>query len=155
MKKNILTEIERVREIMGLQNITEQNNAQIGKLEAEKERDKLNRQYQDALVKLESSDSTTNKEKQRIYETLFNQFATYLGMPSGLRIERIAPIKAQISEQTLVSVLTTDEVRELAGYAPLEQNQKANFSSEDRLWLELSISGYNDEEIELIKSFNR
>ena len=29
--QNILSEVARVREIMGLQNITEQNNAQIGK----------------------------------------------------------------------------------------------------------------------------
>ena len=56
-----------------------------------------------------------------MYEKLFNDFVVLLGMPSGLKIEKIAPIKMQISESTLVSVLTTDEIRELAGYKPLEK----------------------------------
>ena len=91
--------------------------------------------------------------KQRIYEELFNTFANILGLPTGLKIERIAPIKSELSEQTLISVLTTDEIRELAGYAPLEKAQEQNFSSEDNLaelWLALGNTGYNDEDLELV-----
>jgi len=78
-------------------------------------------------------------------------------MPSGLRIEKIAPIKVQISESTLVSVLTTDEIRELAGYKPLEKplqkEVKQVFSDEDTeelFWAQLESIGYNDEDLELI-----
>ena len=92
--------------------------------------------------------------QQRIYEELFNTFATILGLPTGLKIERIAPIKSELSEQTLVAVLTTDEIRELAGYAPLEKEQQQNFSSEDRLYLELSLIGYNDDEIEIVEEYS-
>jgi DNA-binding MarR family transcriptional regulator len=77
-----------------------------------------------------------------------------LGMPSGLKIEKIAPIKVQISESTLVSVLTTDEIRELAGFKPLEKplevKTESRFSEEDLFWTELSKIGYHDDELEVI-----
>ena len=91
---------------------------------------------------------------QIMYEKLFNDFVVLLGMPSGLKIEKIAPIKMQISESTLVSVLTTDEIRELAGYKPLEKPLEKKteqvFSNEDRIYIELSNKGYYDDEVELI-----
>jgi DNA-binding MarR family transcriptional regulator len=76
-------------------------------------------------------------------------------MPSGLKIEKIAPIKVQISESTLVSVLTTDEIRELAGYKPLEKplekkTEQAFSEDEELFWTELSKLGYHDDELEVI-----
>jgi hypothetical protein len=92
---------------------------------------------------------------QRMYEKLFNDFVVLLGMPSGLKIEKIAPIKVQISESTLVSVLTTDEIRELAGYKPLEKplqkkTEQAFSEDEELFWTELSKLGYHDDELEVI-----
>jgi len=87
---------------------------------------------------------------QRIYEQLFNKFAVYLGLPTGLKIERIAPIKAELSEQTLVSVLTRDEIRALAGYKPLEVKESFSFSENEDIWVGLSTMGYADEELEVV-----
>lgn len=105
-------------------------------------------------VAIEAMNSSYIEPAQRMYEKLFNDFALLLGMPSGLRIEKIAPIPVQISESTLVSVLTTDEIRELAGYKPLEKplqkEVKQVFSDEDRIWIELANTGYLDSEVELI-----
>ena len=105
-------------------------------------------------VAIEAMNSSYIEPAQRIYEKLFNDFAILLGMPSGLKIEKIAPIKVQISESTLVSVLTTDEIRELAGFKPLEKPlQKATeqvFSEDDLFWTELSKIGYHDDELEVI-----
>jgi len=105
-------------------------------------------------VAIEAMNSSYIEPAQRMYEKLFNDFAVLLGMPSGLKIEKIAPIPVQISESTLVSVLTTDEIRELAGYKPLEKPLEKKteqvFSDEDRIYIELSNKGYYDDELELI-----
>ena len=105
-------------------------------------------------VAIEAMNSSYIEPNQIMYEKLFNDFVVLLGMPSGLRIEKIAPIKVQISESTLVSVLTTDEIRELAGYKPLEKALEKKteqvFSNEDRIYIELSNKGYYDDEVELI-----
>jgi len=104
-------------------------------------------------VAIEALNLSYVEPQQRIYEQLFNNFATYLGLPTALFIEKIAPIKVQLSESTLTAVLTTDELRELAGYKPLEKEQQANFSSEDRVWLELNSLGYEDDELEVVDEF--
>ena len=106
-------------------------------------------------VAIEAMNSSYIEPNQRLYEKLFNDFAVLLGMPSGLKIEKIAPLKVQISETTLVSVLTTDEIRELAGFKPLDKPlQKATeqvFSEdEDLFWTELYKLGYHDDELEVI-----
>ena len=105
-------------------------------------------------VAIEAMNSSYIEPNQIMYEKLFNDFVVLLGMPSGLKIEKIAPIKMQISESTLVSVLTTDEIRELAGYKPLEKPLEKKteqvFSNEDRIYIELSNKGYYDDELELI-----
>jgi len=105
-------------------------------------------------VAIEAMNSSYIEPNQRMYEKLFNDFVVLLGMPSGLKIEKIAPIKVQISESTLVSVLTTDEIRELAGYKPLEKPLEKKteqvFSNEDRIYIELSNKGYYDDEVEIV-----
>jgi len=108
-------------------------------------------------VAIEAMNSSYIEPAQRMYEKLFNDFALLLGMPSGLKIEKIAPIPVQISESTLVSVLTTDEIRELAGYKPLEKPLEKKteqvFSDEDTeelFWSQLESIGYKDEDLEFI-----
>ena len=51
---------------------------------------------------------------------MFNTFATILGLPTGLKIERIASINKGFSELTLTSVMTTAEIREEIGLPVLE-----------------------------------
>ena len=108
-------------------------------------------------VAIEAMNSSYIEPAQRMYEKLFNDFALLLGMPSGLKIEKIAPIPVQISESTLVSVLTTDEIRELAGYKPLEKPLEKKteqvFKEEDTeelFWSQLESIGYKDEDLEFI-----
>lgn len=103
-------------------------------------------------IAIEAMNSSYIEPNQRLYEKLFNDFALLLGMPSGLKIEKIAPLKVQISESTLVAVLTTDEIRELAGYKPLDKPlQKATEQvfSED-LEFNLEEFGYAEDELEVI-----
>jgi DNA-binding MarR family transcriptional regulator len=104
-------------------------------------------------IAIEAMNSSYIEPNQRLYEKLFNDFAVLLGMPSGLKIEKIAPLKVQISESTLVSVLTTDEIRELAGFKPLEKPlQKATEQvfSEEEFKFDLSEFGYAEDELEVI-----
>ena len=104
-------------------------------------------------VAIEAMNSSYIEPNQRLYEKLFNDFAVLLGMPSGLKIEKIAPLKVQISESTLVAVLTTDEIRELAGFKPLEKPlQKATEQvfSEEEFKFDLSEFGYAEDELEVI-----
>jgi DNA-binding MarR family transcriptional regulator len=106
-------------------------------------------------VAIEAMNSSYIEPNQIMYEKLFNDFVVLLGMPSGLKIEKIAPIKIQISESTLVSVLTTDEIRELAGYKPLEKPLEKKteqvFSNEDEEFkFDLSEFGYAEDELEVI-----
>ena len=108
-------------------------------------------------VAIEAMNSSYIEPNQRMYEKLFNDFVVLLGMPSGLKIEKIAPIKVQISESTLVSVLTTDEIRELAGYKPLEkplEKKTEQVFSNDELELAFSKIGYTDDQIEVIEVFD-
>lgn len=109
-------------------------------------------------VAIEAMNSSYIEPNQKLYEKIFNDFVVLLGMPSGLKIEKIAPLKVQISEATLVTVLTTDEIRELAGYKPLDQplvkTTESRFSSDEELfWTELSKLGYHDDELEVIETF--
>jgi DNA-binding Lrp family transcriptional regulator len=105
-------------------------------------------------VAVEAMNSSYIEPAQRLYEKLFNDFVILLGMPSGLKIEKVAPIKVQISESTLVAVLTTDEIRELAGFKPLEKPLEKKteqvFSEDDLFWQELTKYGYRDDELEII-----
>jgi len=71
-------------------------------------------------VAIEAMNSSYIEPNQRMYEKLFNDFVVLLGMPSGLKIEKIAPIKTQLSEAVLTSVMTASEIRDLAGLPPLE-----------------------------------
>jgi DNA-binding Lrp family transcriptional regulator len=105
-------------------------------------------------VAIEAMNSSYIEPNQIMYEKLFNDFVVLLGMPSGLKIEKIAPIKVQISESTLVSVLTTDEIRELAGYKPLEKPLEKKteqvFSEDEEFKFDLSEFGYAEDELEVI-----
>jgi DNA-binding Lrp family transcriptional regulator len=105
-------------------------------------------------VAIEAMNSSYIEPNQIMYEKLFNDFVVLLGMPSGLKIEKIAPIKVQLSESTIVSVLTTDEIRDLAGYKPLEKPLEKKteqvFSEEDDFKFDLSEFGYAEDELEVI-----
>jgi len=105
-------------------------------------------------VAIEAMNSSYIEPNQIMYEKLFNDFVVLLGMPSGLKIEKIAPIKVQLSESTIVSVLTTDEIRELAGYKPLEKPLEKKteqvFSEDEEFKFDLSEFGYAEDELEVI-----
>ena len=60
-----------------------------------------------------------------MYEKLFNDFVVLLGMPSGLKIEKIAPISTPLSETALTAVMTTAEIREMAGLPPLKAEEQS------------------------------
>lgn len=76
-------------------------------------------------VAIEAMNSSYIEPAQRMYEKLFNDFALLLGMPSGLRIEKIAPITTPLSETALTAVMTTAEIREMAGLPPLKAEEQS------------------------------
>ena len=76
-------------------------------------------------VAIEAMNSSYIEPNQRLYEKLFNDFAVLLGMPSGLRIKKVAPISTPLSETALTAVMTTAEIRDMAGLPPLAAEQEA------------------------------
>ena len=76
-------------------------------------------------VAIEAMNSSYIEPNQRLYEKLFNDFVVLLGMPSGLKIEKILPISTPLSETALTAVMTTAEIREMAGLPPLAAEQEA------------------------------
>ena len=58
--------------------------------------------------------------KQEVQEQIFNIFAPVKGK---LKIKQLEPIMPSFSEQTLQSILTKDEMREIIGRKPLEVTQ--------------------------------
>ena len=76
-------------------------------------------------VAIEAMNSSYIEPNQIMYEKLFNDFVVLLGMPSGLKIEKIAPISTPLSENALTAVMTTAEIREMAGLPPLKAEEQS------------------------------
>jgi len=76
-------------------------------------------------VAIEAMNSSYIEPNQIMYEKLFNDFVVLLGMPSGLKIEKIAPISTPLSETALTAVMTTAEIRDMAGLPPLKAEEQS------------------------------
>lgn len=61
--------------------------------------------------------------RQRLLEEVFNGLASVQGFEGRLKIIDTEPIKEEFSENTKVSVMTTDEIREAVGLTPLSDVQ--------------------------------
>jgi hypothetical protein len=59
--------------------------------------------------------NTYIEKRQRFIEQLFNDIAVALGMEGRLSILKVEPINVQLSEATVVNVMTRAEIREKAG----------------------------------------
>ena len=59
--------------------------------------------------------NTYIEKRQRFIEQLFNDIAVALGMEGRLSILKVEPINVQLSEATVVGVMTRAEIREKAG----------------------------------------
>lgn len=96
--------------------------------------------------------------KQFILEQHINAIRSYNEIKGNLTIQRLDPIAEQVSEQELAQILTEDERRERAGYAPKTDDQKTTtvvetekqFSKDDLMVAFLSGCGISDEELEVI-----
>ena len=58
-------------------------------------------------------------DRQNIICSVFNYILSFKGVDDALEIKQLEPITAQLSEQTLLAVSTKDEMRAIAGLAPL------------------------------------
>lgn len=58
--------------------------------------------------------------RQFIFEQVFNELAAINGLPKELKIVPIQPINSQLSEATLIQIMTKDELRKMIGLEPLE-----------------------------------
>jgi len=85
-------------------------------------------------VAIESYQADYVDKEQEKQEDLFNAIVEFNGLPGTLEILKVQPVQDAFSEQTLLQILTTDELREKAGFEPLERTEMAHrtrFSKED------------------------
>jgi len=91
--------------------------------------------------------------KQNVFEDLFNYILALQGLPECLAIQDLEPIKDSLPLDKIWEVLTQDEKREMAGYAPLKTSQEFKSEDNDELDLffeEFSKMGYLDSELEVV-----
>jgi len=89
--------------------------------------------------------NTYVKGRQNFLLRIFNGLLKVQGLPEVLSIVETEPISAQFTESTLVSVMTTGEIREKAGLPKLEADQVAK---------ELAMSK-DDNELKLVDGFSK
>jgi hypothetical protein len=58
--------------------------------------------------------------EQQILEELFNEIINYNGLPKVLKIQKLEAVTKQLSEATIVSAMTQEELREKIGLPPSE-----------------------------------
>jgi DNA-binding MarR family transcriptional regulator len=76
--------------------------------------------------------NTYVNHKQMALESTFNMLSGYAGYPEDLKIIPTEPIGLQLSENTLLAIMTKDELREKIGLQKLtEIAQPSQFASED------------------------
>ena len=88
--------------------------------------------------------NTYVKGRQDFLLRVFNGLLAVQELPEVLTIKETAPISAQFSEATLVSVMTRDEIREKAGLPKLEEEEIAK---------EVEMS--SDTETKLVEGFSK
>lgn len=75
--------------------------------------------------------NTYVNNRQQFIERVFNELAALQGLSNRLFIQDTEPISVQFSENTVVSVMTQEEIREKIGLPKLEQPLKAAKTSKD------------------------
>lgn len=94
--------------------------------------------------------------EQDTLNEIFNELINFNGLPKVLKIVKIEPIQEVLSEQTVVSVMTQDEIREKIGLPPLQPKDRVMMEDEtdDFIFEKLKGTGYKEGEIEVIQTFN-
>ena len=104
------------------------------------------------------------KGKQQIFEDYFSSLLLQNGITGKVEILQKEPIKAQMSEQTLLQIATTDELRKMAGLgviakeevkeiAPTPEVTEVMSKSDDEQLIEMFENcGINDEELFVVDS---
>lgn len=75
--------------------------------------------------------NTYVNNRQQFIERVFNELAALQGLSNRLFIQDTEPISIQFSENTVVSVMTQEEIREKIGLPKLEQPLQAAKTSKD------------------------
>ena len=75
--------------------------------------------------------NTYVNNRQQFIERVFNELAALQGLSNRLFIQDTEPISIQFSENTVVSVMTQEEIREKIGLPKLKQPLKAAKTSKD------------------------
>ena len=110
----------------------------------------FNNNADEIRIASEMFQNTYVDSEQKVLEEFFNSVAGYNGLPETLSIISLEVITSELSEQTLLQILTQDELREKAGYKPL----KSDFSNDKVFSFEqyFASCGVNDSELELLDS---
>ena len=110
----------------------------------------FNNNADEIRIASEMFQNTYVDSEQKVLEEFFNSVAGYNGLPEELSIVSLEVITNPLSEQTLLQILTQDELREKAGYKPL----KSDFSNDKVFSFEqyFASCGVNDSDLELLDS---
>ncbi len=84
---------------------------------------------------------------QQFIERTFNDLAALQGLEGRLSISDTEPISVQFSENTIVSVMTQDEIRERVGLPKLEEEQKVEIEASAHICCKASDSNDDDESV--------
>jgi hypothetical protein len=73
-------------------------------------------------------------------EKFFNKLFEYKRSPVKIKLKEVQPITNQLTENTLVQILTKNELREMAGYKPIEeQPDSTKFSLDEQIYKALNV----------------
>jgi capsid portal protein len=94
--------------------------------------------------------------EQEVLNEVFNEIVAFNGLPKALKIVKIEPITEKLSEQTIISVMTQDEIREKIGLPPLEARERVSMDDETDKFIfdQLKDYGFKKSELEIIQEFN-
>ena len=90
--------------------------------------------------------------EQMVLEDIFNELINFNGLPKCLKIQKIEPVGNPLSEAVVVSVMTTDEIREKIGLGKLEAGELIKMSSQEdeMIFNQLKDIGYNADDLEVL-----
>ena len=94
--------------------------------------------------------------EQETLNEIFNELINFNGLPKVLKIVKIEPVQETLSEQTVVSVMTQDEIREKIGLAPLQPRERVMMDdqTDDYIFETLKDTGFRESELDILQTFN-
>lgn len=92
------------------------------------------------------------RTRQREVESFVNGILDDFDIKYSIKLNEKSAISERLSEQTLTTILTRDELRALAGYKPLGEKENIQLSAQDPILLGLLACGEQEDKFEVLHS---